>query len=304
MPMGWRLATTIAAGLTLVTAHASAAPARTHWVVESEGKGCDAERESFEWELALACGAIGSCEISRTRREADHRATVVCDGHEAARVRTATSSGIVLTTVELGGDDNDRVRRAAIDIAHDPPLSEEQVITQTLRELSEHEVDSRSPEPVAKKSSFAFGGGGVAMVAPEEDLSGGGRLFAAFALRQSLHLTLGVLGAAGGSGRSSVRHLRMGGGVGVGAPFVASSVVGFGAELGAALRQAYEQTSSTRRLEILQAESRAAIFGSTSIFFQVPNLAVRPYGALSLSAFAAMPVLAGGVELGLMVPVF
>jgi hypothetical protein len=322
-PMRVRWITLLGLGLALASIEARAfaadppshsrSPGRARWFVNVEGEGCAAHRTLFEWEVVLACAAVSTCQVVENEREATLRATLVCEraSNQPARLRTSTIDGVTLASTELDGSSiDDRLRQAAMDVARDT-APDDKLVAQTLFDLAHSDgepVDAPILPP--KKESLprlSIGAGVTAAAAAMEEPTAGGRVVAAIRLRREspLHLTLAGGGALGGDGEHAVRRGRAGAGIALGAPFVAKDIVGFGAEVGADISQRYPDRSKTFIADaVLHPYTQGAAYALTNIFFQVPNLTVRPYAALSLAVITSTPILGGGAELGVVVPVF
>jgi hypothetical protein len=270
------------------------------WIIDVEGDGCDAHRATFEREVALACGAVGTCRLAPTLQNAELRATLVCkDPGDPSLLKTATVEGADLGSVELAGAPQDRVREAAVEIARDA-APERTLATQTLRN-SLATADRPAPlVPVTPSPRFSIGMGATGAVEYAR-ATAGARLLGALRVSSTAYTTLSVAGALGGTEESAVRRLRGGPGIGLGAPFIPTKVVGIMAEIGADVMQSYPDSWGSK---VLSPQTRTAGYGQTTVFLQVPNNKFRPYGALSMTLFTVQPIIAAGLELGLTLPVF
>jgi hypothetical protein len=297
-----------AAAFAIVAAYASSARADAsgaRWWVTTEGSACLHEREELEREIVLACGAVGgTCRVVRSVTEAELVATLRCPAKDVAwSLETTTSSGQYLATLDLGGPVEDRLRQAAMEVARDEAPERTLAATTLANSLSRGGVPERDvPAPKAQRErgrldlTFAgtIGAGGG------DGLAGG---------RTTLGLPLGLpstflLSLAGFSNfrddTGARRAVRASIGLGAGAPFVPTDLLGIAFDLGFEGRQSYGAGRAPGIVASPYIELGG--FARLAALLQIPGRGVRPY----VGAHWAASTLFGfetGAEVGLLVPV-
>jgi hypothetical protein len=271
------------------------------WYVDVSGRddgGCTAERATFEREIRLACGAMGTCHVVDDARNAELRATLVCPSRvEPWRLELRTVEGMLVSSTELAGATDDRLREAAMEVARDQ-APERTLAAASLRDTL-GEGDKLKKPWTPPSMSLAFGGAGA--VGGVERLSGGARALLGVEAARNAHFTLGMTALMGGSGSESARHLRSGLGFAFGAPF-SGSILGVVVEGGVAVLQSYRTETGVRSVN---AQTLAGAYGQGGFVFALPLREIRPYFAFIGGMYAeprATPYAAA--DAGLAFPLF
>jgi len=269
------------------------------WVVEVRGPAdasCMTERATFEREITLACAAVGTCHLVDDRRDAELFAILRCEGRaEPWTLEVRTVEGSLVSSMELTGANEDRLREAAIEVARD------QAPERTLAAASLRDTlgDGERARKNWKAPTMAFALGGLAMAGGPEQFSGGGRGTLGLKVANSTHLTLGLAGVAGGSGPLQARHGRGGLGLAFGAPFD-GSIFGMMLEGGVDVSQSYDTGMGYRTAT---PQTRAGAYGMGSVFVALPLFAVHPYLAFDAGAFSQpKTTIFAAAELGIAFP--
>jgi hypothetical protein len=291
------------------------------WAIEVDGP-CVKEREVFDREIALACGAMTTCHVTPRKEEAELVATLRCpsggDGHSTWSLDTRTTSGMMLGTISLTGATNeDRMREAAMEIARDA-APERTLATENLRNTLVGSSTAGPHDQTSKRRSswwddaeadarILISAAGFGSLGLGSEVNGyGARLIGAYRFAPIGHVTLSVAGASSGEARvpkDEWRRLQGSAGIGFGAPFDERKVFGLLAELGADGTQRYFNADPTNST-ILEARSVARGYARLAGYLQF-SLAkyVRPYLALSGSYFLDGAAGAAG-DLGMTFPLF
>jgi hypothetical protein len=297
----------------LVASEASAAGAgggapsspTARWYVETSGAACESRRDALEHEIRLACAAVGgSCGVAATPVEAGLRAVLDCSGAEGAwSLVTRTSGGTVLSSLDLSGTDDDRLREAAVEVARDA-TPERSLAIETLRfSLSaEHAV----PPPGRPSQTLGLAIGGTVSTGTDNNLPSmlGVHVLAGLEVMASTRLTLAGAAAAGGSGLDAARAFRGGAGVAFGAPFDPKAPVGFAVETGLSATSAYSAAAGHSDLVAVAPTTSVGLYGQGTFLVQWPTDGLRPFAALSASALSEPVHIAAGAEVGLAFPLF
>lgn len=282
-------------------ASAADAPHGARWYVDVSGQsdaGCVTERAHFEHEVGLACAAMGTCHVVDEPSHAELRATIVCTSPASPwRLELRTVEGTLVSSSELEGAREDRLREAAMEIARDQ-APERTLAAASLRDtLGEGDKVQKPWTP--PKMSLAFGAAGA--VGGIERASGGARALLGVEAARHAHFTFGVTGLVGGTGSESARHFRSGIGVAFGAPF-SDSIVGVTFEGGVALLQSYQTQTGVRSTT---AKTLGGAYGQGGVVFEYPRRDIRPYIAINAGLYAqprATPY--ASVDAGLAFPLF
>jgi hypothetical protein len=296
----------VCAAIGALVTHARDARAAEHahgarWLVGATGStdaGCVAEREAFEHEVGLACAAMGTCQIVSEASNAELRATIVCPSREEpGRLELRTVEGRLVSSTELAGARDDRLREAAMEVARDQ-APERTLAAESLRNtLGEGDKIQKPWKP--PPMSLAFGGAGSA--GGKEGLSGGARALFGVQIANGANATLGLTGLMGGSGAEAARHLRSGVGLAFGAPFD-GSIFGVVLEGGVAMLHSY-QTETGQRSQ--RPNTVAGAYGQGGVVLALPIREIRPYIALAAGLYAeprATPF--ASADAGLAFPLF
>jgi hypothetical protein len=252
------------------------------WIVGATGSveaGCVSEREAFEHEVGLACAAMGTCQIVADAGAAELRAMLVCPSRdEPWRLELRTVEGRLVSSTELAGDRDDRLREAAMEVARDQ-APERTLAAESLRNtLGEGDKIKKPWKP--PPMSLAFGGAGSA--ASKSGLSGGARAVLGVQIANGAHATLGLTGLMGGRGAEAIRHLRSGVGLAFGAPFD-GSIFGFVLEGGVAMLHSYQTETGQRSTK---AETITGAYGQGGLVLALPIREIRPYVAVVAGLYA------------------
>ena len=249
------------------------------WYVELVGSACQSQRTAFEREIALACEAVGgTCRLSPSAKEAELRAILDCTGpSDAWTLETRTIEGTVIEKIELAGAPADRLREGAVEVARDA-APERALAVETLRSTIGSDTPSAG-DKTAEKLTLVLGGRASTTNEGTIPLTGGAHLLAGLALGKMVRGTVGVAGEAGGSEARARRTFRTGPGLGIGAPFDATSPVGLAGEVGVAAASQYAATSGNG--ETRAATTRFAGYGQATFTVQWPRVGLRPYASLS-----------------------
>jgi hypothetical protein len=259
------------------------------WYVETNGAACEGERTAFEREIRLACDAVGSsCGVVATPGEADLRAVLDCSeagDSDAWSLVTRMTGGTVLSTVDLSGPRNDRLREAAVEVARDPtPLRS--LAIETLRfSLSAEQTQGAMSRP-AHTLGLAVSGTVFSGNAANVPLMFGARLLAGLEVVKSVRATLGIAGLAGGEGGGAARAFQAGAGIAFGAPFDPAAPVGVAVEGGFSAISMYPSGADAEG-GLLSPVTAGGGYGRGSILVQWPRDGVRPFAGLSGSALTA-----------------
>lgn len=271
------------------------------WFVEVSGRedaGCTTERATFEREVGLACAAMGTCQVVEDARHAELRAALLCPSRdEPWRLELRTVEGTLVSSTELAGAPDDRLREAAMEVARDQ-APERTLAAASLRDtLGEGDKLKKPWKPPSM--SLAFGGAG-ALGGPERT-SGGARALLGVQAAHNAHFTLGMTGLMGGSGADSARHLRTGLGFAFGAPFT-GSIIGVVVEGGVAVLQSYQTETGVRSIS---AQTLAGAYGQGGFVFALPLREIRPYFACSGGLYAEpRATVYASADAGLAFPLF
>lgn len=249
------------------------------WYVELVGSACQSQRTAFEREIALACEAVGgTCRLSPSAKEAELRAILDCTGpSDAWTLETRTIEGTVIEKIELAGAPADRLREGAVEVARDA-APERALAVETLRSTIGSDAPSSGDKP-AEKLTLVLGGRASTTNEGTIPLTGGAHFLAALALGKMVRGTVGVAGEAGGGEARARRTFRTGPGLGIGAPFDATSPLGLAGEVGVAAASQYAATSGNG--ETRAATTRFAGYGQATFTVQWPRVGLRPYASLS-----------------------
>lgn len=244
------------------------------WFVEVSGDreaGCTTG-VALQHEVVLACAAMGTCHVVDDPREAELRATLICRSGDAPwRLELHTVEGTHVSSTELAGARDDRLREAAMEIARDQ-APERALAAESLRDtLGEGDKVMRPWK--LPKMSLAIGAAGSA--GGIDGTSGGGRALFGFQLARRANLTVGTTALMGGSGSESARHLRSGFGLAIGAPFD-DSIIGVVVEGGLAVLNSYQTKTGVRTMH---AETLLGGYGQGGVVLAIPQRFVRPYVA-------------------------
>lgn len=281
-------------------ASAGGATHGARWFVEVSGDrdaGCTSE-SALSHEVGLACAAMGTCHVVADPRSAELRATLICRSGDAPwRLELHTVEGAHVSSMELVGERDDRVREAAMEIARDQ-APERSLAAESLRNtLGEGDKVQKPWKPPSM--SLAFGAAGA--LGGIERTSGGARALLGVEAARHAHFTLGVTGLMGGSGSESARHLRTGLGVAFGAPF-SDSIFGVVVEGGVAVLQSYQTETGVRSTT---AQTLGGAYGQGGFVLALPLREIRPYVALAAGAYAEPRATAyGSLDAGLAFPLF
>lgn len=80
---------------------------------------CASEVGPFARHVQLACDAVGGgCEVAASEKKADYRAALACADKEAWTLVLTESNGTEVFTLALDGDREQRLRKAAVWVAH------------------------------------------------------------------------------------------------------------------------------------------------------------------------------------------
>jgi hypothetical protein len=273
------------------------------WVIDVSGQrdaGCTSTNEltSFEHEVALACAAMGTCQVVDDARNAELRATLICSSREEPwRLELRTVEGTLVSSTELEGAREDRLREAAMEIARDQAPERTLAAASLRNTLGEGDKVKKPWKPPSM--SLAFGAAGA--VGGIERTSGGARALLGVEAAHNAHFTLGMTALLGGSGTEAARHLRTGLGVAFGAPF-STSLIGVVFEGGIALMQSYQTETGVRSGK---AETLGGAYGQGGVVFALPLREIRPYVAFIGGVYAeprATPY--ASADAGLAFPLF
>lgn len=282
-------------------ASAAETPHGARWFVDVSGgtdAGCETERTHFEHEVGLACAAMGTCQVVDEPQNAELRATLLCTSPASPwRLELRTVEGTLVSSSELEGAREDRLREAAMEIARDQ-APERTLAAASLRDtLGEGDKVTRPWTP--PKFSLAFGAAGA--LGGIERTSAGAHAVLGMEAARHAHFTLGLTGLMGGSGSESARHLRAGLGVAFGAPF-SDSIVGVLFEGGVAVLSSYQTETGVRSAT---AQTLGGAYGQGGVVFAIPLRGIRPYIAFNGGLYAqprATPF--GSADAGLAFPLF
>lgn len=293
----------VAAGVAIHASDARAADrvpgARWLAQVESTAPACAADRAAFEREIALACGAVGgTCHVVDSPRDAELKATLRCTHPDRPwTLELATVEGIVVSTSELAGPPDDRLREAAMEVARDQ-APERLLAADSLRDtLGDGDRPTRRRLELPR-ASLALG---ATAAAGAETTTGGARALGGLLLGGATHATLGVTGIMGGSGLITERHARSGLGLAWGAPFD-RSIIGLAVAGGVDLGEWRGPAFGAGATRVTNAVSG---YGETTLFLQIPLDHIRPYAGMSLLVLAAEHTTAyASADLGVAFPLF
>lgn len=270
----------------------------SRWYVETIGTACESERASLEREIALACNAVGgTCAIVAAPNEADLRAVLDCSGLEDSwTLTTRAVAGEVVTTLDLSGPIPDRLREAAVEVTRDvaPERRVQVEAMQAVPAPEEPSIPGTAAGP--EKLTLMLGGRGTSP-GNAGAARGGLHLLAGIDLGRGVRGTIGAVGEAGGSGETTTREVRGGGGIAVGAPFDNAAPLGFAAEGGAAATTKY--VMPLRDGGVATAMTTTSAYCQGTVTAQWPRAGLRPYAALSAAALSdGLQIRASG-ELGI-----
>lgn len=300
-----------AAAALLVAGEASAAgdgapsSPMARWYVETTGAACESRRDAFEREIRFACDAVGgSCGVAATSAEAGLRAVLDCSGPDGAwSLVTRTSGGTVLSSLDLSGTDDDRLREAAVEVARDA-TPERSLAIETLR----FSLSAEQATPPASQPSHSLGLaiGGTTSTGIDKNLPAmfGVHLLAGLEVARSAHMTLGLAAEAGGGGLEAARAFRAGAGVAFGAPFDPQAPVGFAVEGGLSTMSAYPAGTGAASGVLIAPVTSLGVYGQGTFLVQWPRDGLRPFAALTASALSQPVHIGAGAELGLAFPLF
>lgn len=265
------------------------AAAGPRWIVDASGATCIAHRAQLEREIALACAAVGSsCHVVDKPEEAELRATLGCDGIGGRwSLETQTIEGARLGRIELEGDDEDRLRQAAMEVARD--AAPERVLAVDALRDTLVPADRVTPPPDGG-SRLAFAAAARGAVMTDATPLAGGRVMVGHRFSSLVTGTFGGGGELGGSGLAARRHGRGMLGAVLGAPFQSErdSYFGLGAELGLDIGQGYPDLSgvSSSSSFMIAPQVKAGLAVQASLYLQSKATAggFRFFGALSLLA--------------------
>jgi hypothetical protein len=268
-----------------------AAPARAEpsggtgakWLVATKGEGCASRRHALEEEIALACTAIGgSCRLVDKDGDAELVALLDCTGSRWQLV-TRTVEGARLSQTDLEGDEPDRVRQAAMEVARD--AAPEHVLAARALENTLQKDHVAAP-PTADTARFGVALGGRVFRGAMEDTGYGGRFLGGYRISSAFAITLGAAAEVGGSGVTSFRLFRGGPGAVIGAPFGGGTEggalrhFGIAVEAGWAMQQSYVPV--TRFDEILRPLTRNRAYGQATLFAQTNLRGLRGFAGLTV----------------------
>ncbi len=230
-----------------LTATARAAPAATSWLVTTKGPTCERRAHALAEEVRFACAAIGgSCRVVDEARDAELSATLDCTG-PTWRLVTHTSEGARLGEIELEGEETDRLRQAAMEVARD--AAPDHVLAARALENTLQKDRVAVPPPAHERFGIALAG---RLFRGHPGATGvGARMLVGVRLGPVFAVTLG--GAAemgGGNAAEGYRFGRGGAGVVVGAPFGGGThggalrYLGLGVEAGWSLHQRLTRTTA------------------------------------------------------------
>src|SRR5688500_9941438 len=282
-------------------AHAADSSHGARWVVDVNGNrdgGCTTERSAFEHEVGLACAATGTCHVVDDAQQAELRATLSCPSrNEPWTLELRTVEGTLVSSTELSGARDDRLREAAMEIARDQ-APERTLAAASLRDtLGEGDKIKKPWKPPSM--SLAFGAAGA--LGGIERTSGGARALLGIEAARNAHFTFGMTGLMGGSGAESARHLRTGLGFAFGAPFT-GSILGVVVEGGIAVLQSYQTETGVRSVN---AQTLAGPYGQGGFVFALPIREIRPYFAFIGGVYAEPRATAyAAADAGLAFPLF
>lgn len=289
----------------------SSSPAAARWYVQTAGgEGCAARRSELEHEIRLACAAVGgSCSVAATPAEAGLRAVLDCSGGGgggepgAWSLVTRTSGGTVLSSLDLSGTDDDRLREAAVEVARDA-TPERSLAIETLRfSLS---AEQTQPPPSRPSQTVGLAIGGTVSTGTDNNLPSmlGVHVLGGLEVMPSTRLTLAGAAAAGGSNLEAARAFRGGAGVAFGAPFDPRAPVGFAVETGLSATSAYPAAAGHADLVSVAPTTSVGVYGQGTFLVQWPTDGLRPFAALSASALSEPVHIAAGAEVGFAFPLF
>lgn len=245
------------------------------WVVDvraDRDAACASERASFEREVGLACAAMGTCQVVDDAKNAELRATLVCTSQDAWRLELHTVEGMLVSSTDLDGPREDRLREAAMEVARDQ-APERTLAAASLRNTLGEGDKVKKPWKMPKMV-FAFAGTGSA--GGIERYAGGVRGLFGLQIAKSAHVTLGMAGLMGGRDSEAARHFRTGLGMSLGAPFD-GSIVGLVFEGGLAIQETYETDTGMRSTKPV---GKSGAYGQAGFVLALPFREVRPYAAI------------------------
>lgn len=270
------------------------------WIVDVSGErdgGCTTERASFGHEVGLACAAMGTCQVVDDPGRAELRATLLCPSRDQWTLELRTVEGALVSTTDLVGARDDRLREAAMEVARDQ-APERTLAAASLRDtLGEGDKIAKPWKPPPLSLAIA----GVGSVGGVERTSAGARALVGIGMVSNARFTVGATGLMGGSGANASRHFRGGLGFAFGAPFEAS-FVGALLEGGVDVSQSYETNTGLRTLT---ANTHGGAYGQGSFVVAIPLRSIRPYIAFTGGAYSEpRATFYGSADAGLAVPIF
>jgi hypothetical protein len=331
-----RFALALAAAVVALPQVARAEDSPHTWWVDAHPWTCSRWIPPLARQIQLACDALGhSCFVASTEAEADRRADLRCDG-DTWQLEALTGHGARLWSVELAGDPEDRLRKAAVwaataggDVPGPPPAPAPSPRPRADAPISPVRAVDSTPTAPPSAGPAAPGRGGVSLAArgmagdgktsTHDATLAGGRIAAGFRpFDPSGGLAPLSIGAAvyGGHTVSSDRDVFLGTAgltLGWGAPWT-DDVFGVAIEGGAALLD----TAAYVWGPVVSADpavysidpgisggtrARQVLpYASASVLAAAHTGALRPFAAATvqhISSHALGPITTGAIDLGL-----